>query len=149
MSKNVVIADLKEGFFVNKDTKEIFTLIGTGIFIVLFVIITLCSFHAVIAKYHIWSQSQKGQAELSKAEFTKKIAVREAEAKMESAKMLAKAEVERAKGVAEANKIIGESLKNNESYLRYLWVEGLQHTQNQIVYVPTEGALPILEAGKR
>lgn len=133
----------------NRDTKEIVTFTVFGIFIVLFVILILFSFHAVLAKYSIWSQSQKGQAELSKAEYTKKIAVREAEAKMESAKMLAQAEVERAKGVAEANKIIGESLKNNESYLRYLWVEGLQHTQNQIVYVPTEGALPILEAGKR
>lgn len=104
---------------------------------------------ALSSKYSIWSESQHGQAELSKAEFTRKISIREAEAKMESSKMLALAEVERAKGVAEANKIIGESLKNNEAYLRYLWVDGLQHTQNQVVYVPTEASLPILESGKR
>jgi hypothetical protein len=56
---------------VNRDTKEIVAFTVVGIFIVLFVIIVLFSFHAVLAKYSIWSQSQKGQAELSKAEFTK------------------------------------------------------------------------------
>lgn len=119
-------------------------------FLVLFILIAIMwGLLALGAKYSIWSESQRGQAELSKAEYTKKIAVRVAEAKMESSKMLAQAEIERAKGVAEANRIIGESLKNNEVYLRYLWVDGLQHTKNQIVYIPTEASLPILEAGKR
>lgn len=104
---------------------------------------------ALHAKYSIWSQAQYGHAQLRKSEFTKKIAVQEAQAKYDAAKMLAQAEVERAKGVAEANKIIGESLKNNEAYLKYLWVDGLQHTKNQIVYIPTEASLPVLEAGKR
>ena len=131
------------------DFKEVFTAIILTIFGGLFVIALIWGLFALSSKYSIWSESQNGQAQLSKAEYTKKIAVREAEAKMESAKMLAQAEIERAKGVAEANKIIGESLKNNESYLRYLWIDGLQHTRNQIVYIPTEGSLPLLEAGKR
>lgn len=131
------------------DFKEMFVAAMMVVFGGVFVIGIIWGLFALGSKYSIWSESQNGQAQLSKAEFTKKIAVREAEAKMESAKMLAQAEVERAKGVAKANKIIGESLKNNESYLRYLWIDGLQHTKNQIVYIPTEGALPILEAGKR
>lgn len=114
-----------------------------------FIILITWLLFAGYAKYSIWSQAQHGQAELRRAEFTKKIAVQDAIAKMESSKMLAQAEVERAKGVAEANKIIGESLKNNESYLRYLWIDSLHTTNNQVVYVPTEGNLPILEAGKR
>ena len=57
--------------------------------------------------------------------------------------------MERAKGVAEANRIIGESLKGNESYLRYLWIQNLESGSNSVVYVPTEAGLPILEAGKR
>ena len=65
---------------------------------------------------------------------------------MESAKLLAQAEVERAKGVAEANRIIGDSLKGNESYLRYRWIEGLQTNQMQVIYVPTEANLPLLES---
>jgi len=67
---------------------------------------------------------------------------------MESAKSLAQAEVERAKGVAEANEIIGESLKGNESYLHYLWIMGLQDGSSEVIYIPTEANMPILEAGR-
>lgn len=96
--------------------------------------------------YNVWQQGLAGEAELKRAEQNRKIAVQEAQAKAEAAQMLAKAEVERAKGVAEANKIIGDSLRGNESYLRYLWVMGLQTNQMQVVYVPTEANLPLLEA---
>ncbi len=54
--------------------------------------------------------------------------------------------VAKAKGVAESNKIIGGSI--TENYLRYLWTEGLQSSEKQIVYVPTEANLPIMEAGR-
>ena len=63
--------------------------------------------------------------------------------------MLASAEVERAKGVAEANKIIGESLNGNDAYLRYLWIERLGQNGQDVIYIPTEAGLPILEAGRR
>ena len=100
-------------------------------------------------KYGVYSQQLEGEAELAKANYSKQIAVQEARAKMESAKLLADAEVIRATGVAKANQIIGSSLKDNEDYLRYLFVNNLEHTQNQIIYVPTEANMPILEAGKR
>ena len=61
-----------------------------------------------------------GTAELAQAEQNRQIAITEARAKEESAVLLAQAEVERAKGVAQANQIIGDSLKGNEEYLRYL-----------------------------
>lgn len=99
--------------------------------------------------YNVWQQEQSGRAELARAEQNRQIAVQEAMAKKESAKQLAEAEVIRAEGVAKANSIIGNSLKNNEDYLRYLFVNNLEHTQNQVIYVPTEANLPILEAGKR
>lgn len=71
----------------------------------------------------------------------------EAKAKMESASLLADAEVARAKGVAAANKIIGESLKGNEAYLRYLWIQNLETSKEaQVIYVPTEANMPIMEA---
>lgn len=95
---------------------------------------------------NIWQQSLKGQAELAHAEYNRQIAICEAQAKKESAKALADAEVIRAEGVALANKIIGQSLNDNESYLRYLWIQGLQSNQMQVVYVPTEANLPILES---
>jgi len=69
---------------------------------------------------------------------------------MDSAKLLADAEVSRAEGVARANKIIGASLHDNEAYLRYLWIQTLEHGKesNTVVYVPTEANLPVLEAGR-
>lgn len=123
--------------------------LGVGTLIVLFAagLITLTMWGC--PKYSVYSQGMRGEAELKRAEQNRQIAVNEAEAKRDAAKMLAEAEVERAKGVAEANKIIGESLKDNESYLRYLWVQGLQDGSSEVIYVPTEAGLPILEAGKR
>jgi hypothetical protein len=95
---------------------------------------------------YIWQQSMVGKAELAHAEYNRQIATCEAQAKKESAKSLSDAEVIRAEGVAKANKIIGDSLQNNEGYLRYLWIQGLQTNQMQVVYVPTEANLPIMES---
>lgn len=100
-------------------------------------------------QYNVWQKTLQGKAELKQAEWNRQIKIQEANAIQESSKALAKAEVERAKGVAQANQIIGDSLKNNESYLRYLYIQGLQDKDNNIIYVPTEAGLPILEAGKR
>lgn len=99
--------------------------------------------------YNVWQQDLAGKASLARASQDRQIAVQEALAKKEAAINLADAEVERAKGVAKANQIIGDSLRNNEEYLRYLWIDGLQQNKSQVIYVPTEANLPILEAGKR
>lgn len=102
-----------------------------------------------LPKYNVWQKGLSGKAQLKEAEWSRQIKIKEAMAKQESAKYEAKAEVERAKGVAEANKIIGESLKGNEGYLRYLWIQGLQDGSSEVIYIPTEAGLPLLEAGKR
>lgn len=97
----------------------------------------------------VWNAESAGEAELAQARQNRQIATLEAEAKLESAKLLALAEVERAKGVAEANRIVADGLGGPEGYLRYLYIENLSQSQGQIIYVPTEAGLPILEAGKR
>lgn len=98
--------------------------------------------------YNVWQKELSGKAQLKEAEWNRQIKIQEAAAQEESAKHLARAEIERAKGVAQANEIIGSSLKNNEAYLRYLWITELNQGQ-QVIYIPTEAGLPILEAGKR
>jgi predicted aminopeptidase len=99
--------------------------------------------------YHVYEQRLTGEAELARATYSKQVAVQEAQAKFEAAESLAKAEIRRAEGVAKANTIIGESLKNNESYLRYLWINNLDHeVAKTVIYIPTEAGLPILEAGR-
>jgi len=111
---------------------------------VIFVIILLWMFG--YPRYRVWQQGLEGEAELKRAEQNRKIAVQEAEAKKEAAKSLADAEVIRAEGVAKANAIIGNSLKGNEDYLRYLWIDNLEKNPNAVIYVPTEAGLPILES---
>jgi len=99
-------------------------------------------------QYRVYDQRMDGQAALARAESERRVLVREAEARRDAASALAEAEIARAHGVAEANEIIGESLKGNEGYLRYLWIQALNEGQ-QVIYVPTEAGLPILEAGGR
>lgn len=88
--------------------------------------------------------SKKALIETAKAE--NESATLQSEAKIKIAKAEAAAEVERAKGVAEANKIIGESLKGNDGYLKYLWITSLKDGNSERIYIPTESGLPILEA---
>jgi regulator of protease activity HflC (stomatin/prohibitin superfamily) len=96
--------------------------------------------------YNVWSQSLAGKAELQKAEYTRQVAVLEAQAKKDSAQQLADAEIIRASGVAKANQIIGDSLKDNREYLQYLYITGLEEGANKgnvTIYVPTEGGMPV------
>jgi predicted aminopeptidase len=98
--------------------------------------------------YRVYQQNLEGEAELARATQNRQITIQEAQAKKESAHDLAEAEIIRAGGVARANEIIGQSLKNNESYLRYLWIDNMDKTANQVIYIPTEAGLPILESSR-
>lgn len=115
------------------------------------VILTLALLVAVIGfimwgipKYKVYSMELSGKAQLKEAEWNRQIAVQEAEALKQSAKLKAEAEVLRAQGIAEANEIIAGSL--TEEYIRYKFVEGLNDGNTEVIYVPTEANLPILEA---
>ena len=100
-------------------------------------------------QYNVWQQGLEGQAQLAKAEQNRKIRVQEAQAKLEASKLDAQSEVERAKGVAESNRIVAAGLGGPEGYLRYLFIQGLHETKDkQVIYIPTEATLPILEAGR-
>lgn len=99
-------------------------------------------------KYNVYKQRMEGEAQLAHAQSSKEVAVAEAKAKMESAELLAQADTIRAHGVARSNQIIGSSLKNNENYLKWLWIDKLDMSNNQIIYVPTETNVPLMEAGR-
>ncbi len=129
--------------------------VGIGVLVLLVVVCWM----AFMPKYRIYRQDMAGQANLRQQEWEKKILVEQARAENDSATLKAEAqvkqavaqasaEIERARGVAEANKIIGESLKGNEAYLKYLMIDTLKDQNTQLIYIPTEAGLPILEAGK-
>jgi len=95
-------------------------------------------------QYNVWQQSLAGKAELQKAEYTRQVAVLEAQAKKDSAQQLADAEIIRAQGVAKANSIIGDSLKGNPAYLQYLWItQGEENTSRTVYMVPSNGGAPV------
>jgi regulator of protease activity HflC (stomatin/prohibitin superfamily) len=96
--------------------------------------------------YEVWQRTLRGEAELRQAEWNRQITIEEAQAKAVAAKSLAEAEVARAHGVAEANRIIAEGLGGPEGYLRYLWIQTLEEGGKDVIYVPTEANIPILEA---
>ena len=119
--------------------------VGAGL-VTLAGVIVIGGLFFVGPQYGVWQQSLAGKAELQKAEYTRQVAVLEAQAKMDSASKLAEAEVIRAEGVAKANKIIGNSLKDNREYLQYLYITGIEDgakNGNVTIYVPTEGGMPV------
>lgn len=97
--------------------------------------------------YNVWSQEMEGKAEFAKAEQNRKIKIEEARANLEAEKLNAQAEIERAKGAAEAIRIENGSI--TPTYIQYLWVRQQGDQSNKtVIYVPTETNLPILEASR-
>ena len=111
------------------------------------VIITIAGLMVGVPPYKVWSSEMKGKAEYMRAEQNRRIKVEEAKANLDAEKLNAQAEVERAKGAAEAIKIENGSL--TPTYIQYLWVRQQNaNTNNRIIYIPTEAGLPVLEAGR-
>lgn len=118
-----------------------------NVFLLIMILIVSCTGGGwAWPQYKVYHQRLEGEAELAKAEYAKKVMVQDALARQESAKSLAEAEIIRAEGTAKANTIIGDSLKGNESYLHYMWIRTLDEGKNEVIYIPTEAGLPLLEA---
>lgn len=112
---------------------------------VILAVVVLASLFFVIPWYNVWQQEMSGKAEFAKAEQNRKIKIEEAKANLEAEKLNAQAEIERAKGAAEAIRIENGSL--TPTYIQYLWVRQQSNLSDKtVVYIPTEGNLPILEA---
>lgn len=102
----------------------------------------------LVPLYRVWSSELKGKAEYVRAEQNRRIKIEEAKANLEAEKLNAQAEIERAKGAAEAIKIENGSI--TPTYIQYLWVRQQNaSSNNRLIYIPTEAGLPILEAGRK
>lgn len=113
----------------------------TGLLIVFIVVMCM----GVYPSYNVYKQKKEGEAILAHAQSSKEVAVNEAKAKMESATLLAQADTIRALGIARSNQIIGKSL--TDAYLHWFWIDNIDKSNN-VIYVPTEANLPIMEAGR-
>ena len=113
--------------------------------VIVLVVALIVSMAFILPWYNVWSQEMEGKAEFAKAEQNRKIKIEEARANLEAEKLNAQAEIERAKGAAEAIKIENGSITS--TYIQYLWVRQQSDLSNKtVIYVPTETNLPILEA---
>lgn len=101
--------------------------------------------------YNVWQQEMAGKAEMAKAEQNRRILVEEARARLEAEKLNAQAEIERARGMAEAMKIENGTL--NSVYNQYLFIRTLEKLADkgnlpQIIYMPSEGLVPVMYVSK-
>ena len=102
--------------------------------------------------YNVWQQEMAGKAEMAKAEQNRKILIEEAKARLEAEKLNAQAEVERARGMAEAMKLENGTL--NSTYNQYLFIRTLEKLADkgdlpQIIYMPSEGLVPVMDVSTK
>lgn len=88
-------------------------------------------------QYKVWEQSKAGEAALAKATQDRQIKVQEAEAEQEAASKQ-----------AEANRILGESIRQYPESMEQKWIEAIEKTSNQVIYLPTEASVPITESAR-
>lgn len=91
----------------------------------------------------VWRAGLNGEAELNKAEQTKQIMIETARAEKEAASLK-----------AEAIQIMGQAAKDFPEYRQQEFMQAFgealrEGNISQVIYVPTEANLPVLEAGKR
>jgi len=93
--------------------------------------------------YNVWSMEMKGKALLAEATQSRQIQIEQA-----------KAEKEASIFTAEAIAVVGEATKQYPEYRQQIYIQAFAEalsagTISQIMYIPTEAGIPILEAGKR
>jgi len=91
-----------------------------------------------------------GKAQLREQEYVKQVAIEQAKAELESAKLYADAEIERARGVAESTEIISEKLQKNEAYLQYLAIQAqikmADSPNHTTIYIPSGiNGIPVIK----
>ena len=124
-------------------TTEVTLSPSTVALIVLIVLAVVITPFVALPVWNVWRQGLSGEAELRRAEQTKKIMIETARAEKEMAQLR-----------ADAINILGEAAKKYPEYRQQEFIqafgEALKEGEiSQIIYVPTEGNIPILEAGKR
>lgn len=119
-----------------------------GFFLILFIILGMWG----CPQYNVWASEMGGKAEFSRAEQNRLILIEEAKARLESEKLNAQAEIERARGMAEAMKIENGTLSS--TYNQYLFIRTLEKlaykgSLPQIIYLPSEGMIPVMDVSEK
>lgn len=125
---------------------------GSSIVLAILAIAVVAGFMVGLPTYNVYRKQMAGRAAYEQAVQDRRIRVLEAQAALDAARLTAQAEIERAKGANEANRIMAQALGGPEAYLRWSYINMLQETAGkegrQTIYIPTEAGIPILESGR-
>lgn len=96
--------------------------------------------------YNVWQSGMEGKAKYNKATYDRQVRVIEARAGYEAALWDKARDTVQGQGIAITNTIIGNSLKDNEAYLYFKWLQTLKDIkgEGQVIYLPG-GSFPNLE----
>jgi len=114
--------------------------VGIAVVAIIVFLVALLFFGPI---YKVWKSGKDGEATLKRAESEKQVMIE-----------TAKAEVEAAELRARAIELVGEAAQKYPEYREQEFIaafgEAIQSgSVNQIIYVPTEANIPIIEAGGR
>lgn len=140
---------MSQDYLFTEKQKVMYTTKGK-LLIMLIALLTCALLMAGCPQYSVYVAKKRGEAALAHARSSKEVQVQEAKAKMESAGYNAQADTIRAHGIARSNAIIGESLKDNDEYLHWLFIDQIKEAavSGNLIYLPTEGGMPVMEAGR-
>ena len=122
----------------NRGEGEAFMLLVVAVILGLIILVFL-----VWPQYNVYSQRLSGEAALAHAHAARQVLVQQAQAEKDSAQLR-----------ADAIKIIGQAAKDYPEYRQQEFIGAFAEAMHsgkiaQIIYVPTEANIPVLEAGKR
>lgn len=100
--------------------------------------------------WNVWASHKAGQADLMQAKNEQQIQVAKAQGRVDAAQLNKQASIIEAQGVSESINIIGATLTQHDLYLRWQWIKMMeeQDTKSTVIYVPTEGNIPVMEASR-
>lgn len=132
-----------EETYVWRWTRRVFAILLTFI---VFLVLLIFAWKWIMPSVNLHKAQIENQRVISQQRAESDAAVYAAKSTVTQSKAKAEAEVERAKGAAQAQAIIADTL--TEPYLRYLYITNLGTSSHEVIYLPTEAGLPILEAGR-
>jgi len=99
-------------------------------------------------RWKVWAAHQDGLADLAAAKNEQQIQIAQAQSRLDAAYLNKQAAIVEAEAVAAQVNAIGTELKNHDLYLRWQWIKMMEDGKHgaDVIYVPTEANLPILEA---
>lgn len=117
------------------------------------VILSLVWGLAIGPRWNVWKSHQDGLADLAQAKNEQQIQIATAQSRLAAAELNKQAAIIEAQAVAAQVKEIGTELSHHDLYLRWQWIKMMEDTlkagtESQVIYVPTEANLPILEANR-